>query len=160
MSELSNLARQVVKELKEEGLFITTVESCTGGGVSNCITNVEGASEVFKGGWVAYSAEEKIAVGVPEELTVGEAVYSEGTAVAMARAGIGKAFRADVGVGITGRLSSPDPDRKNRVFIAVVFGGSTKSAEVIFPSEYERWKAKDNVIRKSLQLVLDVVSAL
>jgi len=160
MAELLKIAEQVVEKLKEKGLFITTMESCTGGGVVNYITNVEGASEVMAGARVAYSCEEKIAMGVPGSVIKKHTVYSGETAVAMARAGVAAAVRADLGVGITGRLSFPDPDRKNRVFIAVVFGDSTKSAEVAFPAEYERWKAKDDVIEKSLHLVLEVLQEL
>ena len=156
MSELSSLAKQVVKELKEKGLFITTVESCTGGGVANCITNVEGASDVMKSAWITYSNDAKFDVGVPPDVVDAYSVYSSETAVAMAWAGASKA-QADIAVGITGQLSFPDPELGNRVFIAVGFGDTMKSAEVTFPSEYERWKAKDDLIKKSLQLVLEIL---
>ena len=157
MSELLKLAEQVVEGLKEKGLFITTVESCTGGGLANCITNIPDASRVMLGARVTYSAEEKRALGVPENLTNDNAVYSKETAVAMAQAGIDQSIRADVSVGITGQLSFPDPDLGNRVYIAVVGDHKTIHAEVTFPAEYERWKAKEDVIKKALQMVLELV---
>lgn len=69
------LASQVVNKLRQDGLFITTVESCTGGGLANAITNISGASEVIKGAFVTYSNEQKIALGVPQEIIDKYTVY-------------------------------------------------------------------------------------
>ena len=156
MAESSKLAGQVVGKLKEQRLFITTVESCTGGGLANCITNIEGSSAVMKGAWVTYSTDAKFDVGVSRDVVDTYSVYSPETALAMARAGAEK-MEAQIGVGITGQLSFPDPGLGNRVFIAVVYGDRTKSAEVAFPSEYERWKAKEDVVEKSLRMVLGIL---
>ena len=154
MTELLKLAEQVVERLKGKGLFITTVESCTGGGLSNCITNVEGASDVLKRAWVAYSNKAKFDLGVPPEVVDTYSVYSSETAAAMARAGAREA-EADIAVGITGQLSFPDPDLGNRVYIAVVFGHSLQSAEVVFPAKYARREAKEKVIEEALKMVLE-----
>jgi len=160
MIELFKIAEQVVGKLKEQGLFITTMESCTGGGVVNCITNVEGASEVISGARVAYSAGEKIAAGVPEELTAEGIVYSEETAIAMARAGVGKALRADIGVGITGHIYAFDAGRENEVFIAVVFGEQVNSGYFTFPVRPNRREAKEDIVEKTLRMVLEVLQEL
>ncbi len=157
MNESFETAKKVVETLREKGLFITAMESCTGGGLANCITNVSGASDVMLGARIAYSSEEKIAMGIPKELTRDGTVYSEKTAVAMAQAGMETAVRADLAVGITGHLSFPDPDQKNRAYIAVVWGHKTRCVTVSFPAECERWKAKEAVIEKALQLVSEMV---
>ena len=149
------LAEEVVGKLKEKGLSITAVESCTGGGLANCITNVAGASDVFDRAWITYSNPAKFDVGVPEAVVDAHSVYSPETAIAMARTGAEKAS-ADVAVGITGQLSFPDPEFGNRVYIAVVFGILSRSAEVTFPAEYERWKAKEDIIVKTLRMVLEI----
>ena len=44
--------QEVVYKLIELNKTISTMESCTGGGVANSITNVPGASEIFKFGAV------------------------------------------------------------------------------------------------------------
>ncbi len=157
MASVSETAAKVVEGLREQRLFITTVESCTGGGLANSITNVPGASEVITGARVVYSSAEKIALGIPVELASGEAVYSPETALAMARAGVEMAARADMGVGITGHISFPDLAGRNGVFVAVVFGSASKSAKVEFPSLCERWKVKELVIEKALQMVLELL---
>ena len=46
--------KKVILELIKRGETIATMESCTGGGVANQITNVEGASEVLKYSAVTY----------------------------------------------------------------------------------------------------------
>ena len=50
----------VVNKLKEKNKTIATMESCTGGGVANAITNVPGASEIILFSAVTYSNEYKI----------------------------------------------------------------------------------------------------
>ncbi len=157
MAGASRTAGRVVERLAERRLFITTVESCTGGGVANAITNIPGASGVITGARVVYSCAEKIALGIPEELAGEETVYSEETAIAMAKAGIGKATRADIGVGITGHISFPDPERRNGVYIAVVFGGETRCAKVEFPARRKRWRVKRDVVEKTLRMVLELL---
>ena len=44
---------------REHGRTLGSVESFTGGGFANAITNVSGASHFFKGGFVTYATEEK-----------------------------------------------------------------------------------------------------
>ena len=55
---------EVVKKLIEEKKTISTMESCTGGGLANAITNIPGASKAFMFGAVTYSNEYKIKMGV------------------------------------------------------------------------------------------------
>ncbi len=47
--------KEIVNKLISLNKTISTMESCTGGAVSNSITNVDGASEAFKFGAVTYS---------------------------------------------------------------------------------------------------------
>ena len=50
--------------VRERGLSVATMESCTGGLLASTITDVAGSSGYFKCGFVAYTAEMKIALGV------------------------------------------------------------------------------------------------
>ena len=75
----------------------------------------------------------------------------------MAKAGIGKATRADIGVGITGHISFPDPECRNGVYIAVVFGRETRCEKVTFPARRKRWRVKRDVIEKTLRMVLELL---
>ena len=57
--EEMTLEGAVVELLKERGLTVTTVESCTGGALSARIVDVPGASEVLKQGFITYSNKAK-----------------------------------------------------------------------------------------------------
>ena len=67
--------KQIINLLKEKNKTISTMESCTGGGVANAITNIEGASEVLRYSAVTYSNEYKIKMGVSEEIINTYSVY-------------------------------------------------------------------------------------
>ena len=56
------LEEKVGELLKEKKLFLSTAESCTGGGIAVLITSIPGSSEYFNGGIVAYSNEIKMSL--------------------------------------------------------------------------------------------------
>jgi len=93
--------------LRERGLSVATMESCTGGLLASTITDAAGSSSYFKGGFVAYTAEMKIALGVDEELVRRHGVVSQEVARDMARA-VRERLAADFGIGITG-VAGPEP---------------------------------------------------
>jgi nicotinamide-nucleotide amidase len=92
---------------RERGLTLATMESCTGGLLASTITDVDGSSDYFKGGYVAYTAELKVALGVDAGVIEAHGVISSETAADMARAAR-EALAADFGVGVTG-IAGPDP---------------------------------------------------
>ncbi len=88
--------------LKKKNKTIAVAESCTGGLVSDKLTNISGISQVFFQGVVAYSNKAKVdMLGVPEKLIMKHGAVSSPVAKAMAT-GIKKKASADIGVGITG----------------------------------------------------------
>jgi len=96
------LEEEVVEILKKKKLTLATAESCTGGLLSNRITNIPGASEVYIGGVVAYSNDVKVKVlGVSPLNLEKYGAVSEEVAREMAT-GICKLTGAVIGIGITG----------------------------------------------------------
>lgn len=116
--------RRVIKELIKRNETIATMESCTGGGVANAITCIEGASEVLRFSAVTYSNEYKIKMGVDSKVIDKYSVYSMETAHEMAL-NISKFARSDFGVGITGKLNRADKNnnygKDNEVFISIYY---------------------------------------
>ena len=92
--------------LKERGLTLATMESCTGGLLASAITDVPGSSTYFKGGYVAYSAQMKMSLGVSTDLIEKHGTVSDEVAPDMARAARARA-EADIGVAVTG-VAGPD----------------------------------------------------
>lgn len=100
MKDEQNYWSKIVSKLNELNLSIATMESCTGGGIANEITNISGASSVFKESYVTYCNEAKMKQGVPAEVIAKYTVYSPETAVEMAKA-VKKKANSDIGVGVT-----------------------------------------------------------
>ena len=163
MKEVLNFAEQVVTTLLEKKLCITTIESCTGGGMSNYLTNISRASEVMKGAIVTYSNEEKISHGVSEAVINEFGVYSKETAIAMARTGIWKSVRAEIGVGITGSFTREDTNNKNSkvgvVYVAVVYGDTIVCERIELTDVAERWVDKDKIIKAAFIMVLNILQS-
>src|SRR5262249_35713363 len=75
----------VVTLLKQREQTLATAESCTGGLIANCITNVPGASEVFLAGYVTYANTSKTDIlDVDPNLIEKHGAVSEPVARAMA----------------------------------------------------------------------------
>ena len=104
--------KRIVEKLKEKSKTISTMESCTGGGVANSITNIESASEVLKFSAVTYSNEFKIKMGVSSDIIDKYSVYSIETAMEMSK-NISNFTNSNYGIGITGKLNRVD---KNNLF--------------------------------------------
>lgn len=123
---------EITKKLIEKRKTITTMESCTSGQIASLITDTEGASAVIKGAFVTYSNEGKIMQGVPAETIDKFGVYSKETAAEMAKS-CRNAYKADIGIGITGTFGNADPDNADsvpgRVFFAFDFFEGTKTFE-------------------------------
>ncbi len=101
-SNLDKTVTNVVELLKQRGWTIATAESCTGGLLSELITSVSGASEVFELGICTYSERIKHEfLGVPEEEIRKYGVVSEQVAASMV-SGLRERSGADVCVSVTG----------------------------------------------------------
>ena len=96
------LQQRVVALLQSKGKKIATAESCTAGMLSEMLTDVSGASEVFEFGVSAYANRiKKEMLDVPEALLKKYGAVSSQVAEAMAT-GAAKKGKADFGIGITG----------------------------------------------------------
>jgi len=127
VEETAGLASRVTRRLRKREWTISTAESCTGGLLASLITDISGASEWFKQGWVVYSNESKM-----RELGVEKAAFDEGeagavsheVAVQMAR-GARYQSDSDVAISITG-IAGPGgataEKEVGRVHVAVVTG--------------------------------------
>jgi nicotinamide-nucleotide amidase len=127
--------------LTSRGLSLATMESCTGGLLSNTVTDVPGSSAYFKGGLVAYSNELKIAFGVDPQIIEQHGAVSPQTAEAMASAAR-ENLKADVGLGVTGVAGPAELEGKpaGTVHIAIDAGGKTASFSHNFPFPRLRMK--------------------
>lgn len=118
--DVPSLEYVVLEGLKVRRLTLGCAESCTGGLIAKRITDVPGASQVFKGGIVSYTNAVKANVlHVPEELLKQFGAVSAQVALAMAR-GARTALGCDLAVSSTGVAGPDKDDRGNDVGTAFV----------------------------------------
>ena len=97
-----NLEEVVGRLLKERDLRIALAESCTGGGLADRITNVNGSSSYFERGVVTYSNAAKVELlKVDEDIMLEKGAVSAEVAMQMAE-GIKSISGSDIGVSLTG----------------------------------------------------------
>lgn len=139
---------------------IAVAESCTGGGVSDLITNAAGSSTYFLGGVVVYSNQAKMDIlKIPEQIIQETGAVSRPCAVAMAK-NIRSLLRANIGVGVTG-IAGPTGASSGKpvgsVFIAVTNG--EKSVCKLFKFDGSRIDIKQKAATAALKMVREFVSA-
>ncbi|MBO0475311.1 competence/damage-inducible protein A [Enterococcus ureasiticus] len=103
----NSLVKVTVEALKKYGKTVTAAESLTAGLFQSTLGDISGVSEVFKGGFVTYSAETKeLFLGIDPALLEKEGTVSESCAIAMAEQAR-KLADADFAVSFTG-VAGPD----------------------------------------------------
>jgi nicotinamide-nucleotide amidase len=104
---LEALSRGVGRSLEALGWRLTTAESCTGGWLAKCLTDIPGSSRWFERGYVTYSnAAKEQALGVSGAVIETFGAVSRPTAEQMA-AGALHASGADLAIAVTG-IAGPD----------------------------------------------------
>lgn len=125
---------------------LAVAESCTGGLISQRLTDVTGSSRYFVQGVVAYSNETKTrALGVKTALLREHGAVSAEVAEAMAE-GVRKRANTDFGLSVTG-VAGPDGGSEEKpvglVYIALADDAHLKSRKLMIPGDRQliRWRA-------------------
>jgi len=148
-SEDDRRIEEIVLELcRADELSLATAESCTGGLVSSRLTSVPGASDVFRGGVVAYSDELKTRLlGVPAAVLAEHGAVSAETAAEMAR-GARERLGADVALAVTG-IAGPGGGTPEKpvglVFLHAAAPGGERTLEFSFPGDRQAIRARTAV---------------
>ncbi len=102
-AELYPLAERAGRHLSSHQLKLVTAESCTGGGLAQCITAIPGSSDWFECGFVVYSNDAKHRLlGVEEQIIAQYGAVSEPTVRALTLGALQHCPAADVAVAISG----------------------------------------------------------
>lgn len=137
-----NLPQVVCNLLKDRHKTIAVAESCTGGLLSQMLTDIPGASEYMLSGWITYSNEAKISqLEVPKRLILDSGAVSEPVARMMAVQAVQKSG-ANVAIATTG-IAGPGGGTEEKpvglVYIAVLIDGVCKVQKHRFPSMNRHW---------------------
>jgi nicotinamide-nucleotide amidase len=146
--------------LTERNLRMACAESCTGGLLSELLTERGGASSFFAGAAIVYENAAKTAqLGVPAELIARDGAVSRSVARAMAEGALGR-FGVDVALAITG-IAGPSGGTPEKpvglVHYAVATAAGTTDKHFVFAGDREqiRMRAAYATIALGLRVVQD-----
>ena len=144
--------------LRKKGWTLSIAESCTGGLVSDRITDVSGSSDYFIGGMVNYSNESKSKhLGVPSNDIKKYGAVSPQVAKKMAQ-GVREAFRTTFGLSTTG-VAGPTGGTKRspvgRVFVGLARGRKVWVKKLNLKGA--RREIKERAAEKALQFFYEIL---
>lgn len=158
---MSDNPTEIIASATAAGLRLGSAESLTGGMVASALVDVPGASVVFAGSIVAYSALVKHELlGVDAAHLAQYGAVNAGVATAMAEGAL-RALGVDIAVATTG-VAGPDSDpvsgaEPGLVFIAVAGGAlGTMVREIRFSGDREDIRRR--ACRAALQALHDALS--
>ncbi|WP_321391138.1 CinA family protein [Emcibacter sp.] len=100
--ELITLATEVLDKARAKGIHLASAESCTGGLIMGCLTEIAGSSDVVDRGFITYTNRAKMEVlGVSANIIRDHGAVSEACARAMAEGALA-ASSATIAVAVTG----------------------------------------------------------
>jgi nicotinamide-nucleotide amidase len=158
---LEALARRAGEALLTAGWRLATAESCTGGWLAKCLTDIPGSSRWFERGYVTYSnAAKEQSLGVSAAVIATFGAVSRPTAEQMA-AGALHVSGADLALAVTG-IAGPDGGSREKPVGLVWFalaqrGGQSRAQEHHFSGD--RAAVRRAAVATALGLVASVVPA-
>ncbi|MGH6933156.1 MAG: CinA family protein [Dongiaceae bacterium] len=152
---LRDKAAALLEKYRRAGLRIATAESCTGGLVAACLTEIAGSSDVVERGFVTYSNDAKMELlGVDHGLLAKHGAVSAHVARAMAAGALARS-RADAAVSVTG-IAGPAGGTPGKPVGLVYFACARKGHEIIV--ERLQFSGDRQAIRRaSVEAALDLL---
>jgi nicotinamide-nucleotide amidase len=154
-NDILELAAKVGRALEAKRLVLATAESCTGGGVSQAVTEIAGSTAWFDCGFVVYSNASKTELlEVPAALIAQCGSVSEEVAAAMAEGALANST-ADVALSTTG-IAGPAGAVPGKPVGTVCFGWSrgeiTHTERLVFTGD--RKSVREQTVAHALQGLL------
>jgi nicotinamide-nucleotide amidase len=153
---LRALAARVGTRLRKARETLVTAESCTGGLLAKCLTDLAGSSDYFERGWITYSNEAKQAeLGVPAGLLARFGAVSEEVALAMVRGALEKT-KAQHAIAVTGIAGPAGGSRQKPVGTVWIGWGLRRAGRVRIHATCYRFRGgRDAVRRRSVATALE-----
>lgn len=150
---LYSLSEQIGSCLLKREHTLVIAESCTGGWISKCITDVPGSSSWFDQGFVTYSDQAKMeSLSVQHKTIERYGAVSENTVREMVAGALART-NASIAVGVTG-IAGPSGGSTDKPIGTVWFGWQIRACS--FHSERAQFEGdRDSVRRETVRLALD-----
>lgn len=150
------IEEKIGRILRERRFKIAVAESCTGGLIANRITNIQGASDYFDMGFVAYSNDSKeLFLFVPEEVMAKKGAVSSEVVKAMAE-GMRETTGVDIALSVTG-IAGPGGGSPEKPVGTVYVGLASKDNVFVrkFLFSGDRISIKTQTSEEALKMMLD-----
>jgi len=149
-----HLEERLGEGLRARGMTLAVAESCTGGLITDRLTDVPGSSLFLERGVVVYSNASKIdLLGVPASVIERHGAVSEETAILMAE-GVRRSGNTDIGLATTG-IAGPTGGTKEKP-VGTVFVARSAGEETGCRRYRLRWRRRRNK-EISAQIALDML---
>jgi nicotinamide-nucleotide amidase len=156
--DVINLTRVLGAKFLNQGIILTTVESCTGGLLAGKLTNIAGSSTWFDRGFITYSNQSKIdCVNVKKNTINKHGAVSQQTANEMATGSIDNS-QGNLGLSITG-IAGPSGGSKLKP-VGTIFFAIAKKQNVIFEHQAFFDGNRVDIREKALLFALNQLLAL
>jgi len=159
MPELQQLAEQLGNALLRRGWKVVLAESCTGGWVAKCLTDIAGSSAWFDRGFVTYSnAAKREMLGVSTDTLDTAGAVSEPTVLAMAAGALAHS-EADLALAISG-IAGPGGAVPGKPVGTVCFAWAVKGALQQSDTKYfsgDREAVRRQSVAHGLRGLIDVL---
>ncbi|MBI4398129.1 MAG: nicotinamide-nucleotide amidohydrolase family protein [Candidatus Omnitrophica bacterium] len=137
----TSLEQEIAKLLVKKHHTVSCAESCTGGHVSELLTQTPGSSKYFLGGVVAYAdAVKEQSVGIPHGIMHRHGAVSREVGEEMAQR-IRRRMCSSIGIGITG-IAGPSGATKTKplglVYISIAGAKRVETRKFVFKGNRER----------------------
>jgi nicotinamide-nucleotide amidase len=159
MNKLTDLSEQLAKLLLQQQKLLAVAESCTGGWLAKCLTDIAGSSQWFERGFVTYSnAAKQEMLGVRSATLLHAGAVSEAVVLEMAIGALDHS-RADIAVAISG-IAGPGGAIPGKPVGTVCFAWAVKGAlhhQDTRHFEGDREAVRQQSVACALQGLLDVL---
>lgn len=154
VADVREAAKSLHETLKATGMSLSVAESCTGGMIGSFITELNGSSDYFVGGCIAYSNDIKNKIlNVDEDSLARMGAVSGYTAGEMAK-GVRLAFGSDIGISVTG-IAGPEGGTLDKPVGTVWMGFSCKDKTCTQHNVFEG--DREEVRLKTVKTVLNLL---
>lgn len=128
-AQIHELIVRLAQSLAAKGWKFATAESCTGGWIAKCCTDLAGSSAWFEQGFVTYSNEAKVGMlGVEADMIEAQGAVSGAVAEQMAK-GARRTAGVEVAVAVTG-VAGPEGGSAEKPVGTVWFAWSVDGLDV------------------------------
>jgi nicotinamide-nucleotide amidase len=153
------LASQIIEVCRKNNVMVATAESCTGGLVSACLTEIPGASHVLERGFVTYSDESKVEMlGVMPITLKQHGAVSRDVALEMAHGAMARS-EAGLSIAVTG-VAGPGGGTPTKPIGLVHFGGRHYTGKLIHREmhygELTRHAVRMAAVKTALEMMLEL----